>query len=192
MELKGLLKDDDAVSPVIGVILMVAITVILAAVIASFVLGLGNSATNTNPQASFSFEYEQVEENANNPDTGIATISHDGGDTISDNELYIRGAGFNGTAIGADASTAGWSGSFTTSGSTSDNVQNHFELESGNNVDMTQAGPWNGTKSGDDSAVVSGDFTYVVVYSDYELDVVYESQEGQSSSTLQEDGGPDA
>ncbi|WP_336326710.1 type IV pilin N-terminal domain-containing protein [Halovenus sp. HT40] len=33
--------DDRAVSPVIGVILMVAITVILAAVIASFVLGLG-------------------------------------------------------------------------------------------------------------------------------------------------------
>lgn len=35
-------KEDRAVSPVIGVILMVAITVILAAVIASFVLGLGD------------------------------------------------------------------------------------------------------------------------------------------------------
>lgn len=33
--------DDRAVSPVIGVILMVAITVILAAVIAAFVLGIG-------------------------------------------------------------------------------------------------------------------------------------------------------
>jgi flagellin-like protein len=41
-------KDDSAVSPVIGVILMVAITVILAAVIGTFVLGLG----------------EQVEQNA--------------------------------------------------------------------------------------------------------------------------------
>ncbi len=36
MDLKKLFADDDAVSPVIGVILMVAITVILAAVIASF------------------------------------------------------------------------------------------------------------------------------------------------------------
>ena len=36
-------KDEDAVSPVIGVILMVAITVILAAVIASFVFGMGGS-----------------------------------------------------------------------------------------------------------------------------------------------------
>jgi len=34
---------DRAVSPVIGVILMVAITVILAAVIGTFVLGLGDS-----------------------------------------------------------------------------------------------------------------------------------------------------
>lgn len=36
-------KDERAVSPVIGVILMVAITVILAAVIAAFVLDLGDS-----------------------------------------------------------------------------------------------------------------------------------------------------
>jgi flagellin-like protein len=35
-----ILRDDDAVSPVIGVILMVAITVILAAVIAAFVFGM--------------------------------------------------------------------------------------------------------------------------------------------------------
>lgn len=37
----GFLKEEDAVSPVIGVILMVAITVILAAVIAAFVFGMG-------------------------------------------------------------------------------------------------------------------------------------------------------
>ena len=36
-------KDEEAVSPVIGVILMVAITVILAAVIAAFVFGMGGS-----------------------------------------------------------------------------------------------------------------------------------------------------
>lgn len=41
LKIRELLDEDDAVSPVIGVILMVAITVILAAVIASFVLGLG-------------------------------------------------------------------------------------------------------------------------------------------------------
>lgn len=40
-------KNEDAVSPVIGVILMVAITVILAAVIAAFVFGMaGNIDSN--------------------------------------------------------------------------------------------------------------------------------------------------
>jgi len=40
-------KDEDAVSPVIGVILMVAITVILAAVIGAFVFGMGSGVSKT-------------------------------------------------------------------------------------------------------------------------------------------------
>ncbi|MGB9964051.1 type IV pilin [Halobacterium hubeiense] len=40
-------RDDRGVSPVIGVILMVAITVILAAVIASFVLGFGDNVSES-------------------------------------------------------------------------------------------------------------------------------------------------
>jgi flagellin-like protein len=36
-------ENEEAVSPVIGVILMVAITVILAAVIAAFVFGMGSN-----------------------------------------------------------------------------------------------------------------------------------------------------
>ena len=40
-------KDEDAVSPVIGVILMVAITVILAAVIGAFVFGMGSGIQKT-------------------------------------------------------------------------------------------------------------------------------------------------
>jgi len=40
-------KNDEAVSPVIGVILMVAITVILAAVIAAFVFGMSGNIQKT-------------------------------------------------------------------------------------------------------------------------------------------------
>ncbi|MCS7144129.1 MAG: type IV pilin N-terminal domain-containing protein [Archaeoglobaceae archaeon] len=40
-------RDEKGVSPVIGTILMVAITVILAAVIASFVFGLGGTVKRT-------------------------------------------------------------------------------------------------------------------------------------------------
>ena len=80
MRLKNLLTDDDAVSPVIGVILMVAITVILAAVIGTFVLGLGQNVQSTAPQASFSFDQ------ASGPEV---TVSHDGGDTISHDNIDI-------------------------------------------------------------------------------------------------------
>ena len=87
MELKRLLTDDDAVSPVIGVILMVAITVILAAVIATFVLGLGDQVSNTAPQASFSFDWDGQSGGGG----AELTIQHSGGDTIQANRLYVRG-----------------------------------------------------------------------------------------------------
>ena len=50
-------EDDRGVSPVIGVILMVAITVILAAVIASFVLGLGDQTDDVAPNVNFEGEF---------------------------------------------------------------------------------------------------------------------------------------
>lgn len=77
--LNTLITDDDAVSPVIGVVLMVAITVILAAVIGTFVIGLG-SETDTVPQASLEFEYS----------SGSVTIVHDGGDTLDAATLAIE------------------------------------------------------------------------------------------------------
>jgi len=52
--------DDSAVSPVIGVILMVAITVILAAVIGTFVLGLGDNVQET-PTAGVQVDQEANE-----------------------------------------------------------------------------------------------------------------------------------
>lgn len=80
---------DRAVSPVIGVILMVAITVILAAVIGTFVLGLGQDVSNTAPQASISMEA------VNN--TSVA-VYHEGGDTLdnSTTEFTVDGTN-NGT-----------------------------------------------------------------------------------------------
>ena len=52
-------RDDRAVSPVIGVILMVAITVILAAVIGTMVLGMTDSV-GTNAQAGVSFSQNET------------------------------------------------------------------------------------------------------------------------------------
>lgn len=82
MKFTDLLTDDDAVSPVIGVILMVAITVILAAVIGTFVLGLGDQVGNTAPQASFGFDYNQSS-------ADYLNITHESGDSISSEQLDI-------------------------------------------------------------------------------------------------------
>ena len=91
MNIKELLKEDDAVSPVIGVILMVAITVILAAVIATFVLGLGEQVSQTTPNASFTTDLDQSADanetddygkTYNGSDIGMLTITHSGGPNI--------------------------------------------------------------------------------------------------------------
>jgi len=188
MQLRGIYTDDDAVSPVIGVILMVAITVILAAVMGSFILGLGQSSTNTSPRATFSFEYEEVDPNGpDSDDWGVVKVSHNGGDTVPDEELYVRGSGFNASG----ALDGGFDEPVPATGTSTDLDEYVFDRY-GAEIEMTEAGLWNGTKSGDASGIVSGDFVYVYVASDYELDVVFESEEGQSSVTLQEDGGPDA
>jgi len=81
MDIKQLFDDDRAVSPVIGVILMVAITVILAAVIGTFVLGLGDQVQSTTPQASFGFDTEN--------DQADVVITHETGDTIEAADVKI-------------------------------------------------------------------------------------------------------
>jgi len=82
MNLKTFTEDDRAVSPVIGIILMVAITVILAAVIGTFVLGLGDSVTGeTAPQASW--------DTADGPNGGEVVVAHNGGDSVEASNLDV-------------------------------------------------------------------------------------------------------
>jgi len=92
-KLNAVLSDDRAVSPVIGVILMVAITVILAAVIGTFVLGLGDSLQQA-PQATLNAE-DASNGFAENDNGSAFTISQDGGDSIaySDIRVVLNGDG---------------------------------------------------------------------------------------------------
>ncbi|WP_049935713.1 type IV pilin [Haloplanus natans] len=92
MQLKNLLTEDRAVSPVIGVILMVAITVILAAVIGTFVLGLGDQVSDNAPQASFSFEFADTGGFDGSGDDYV-NITHEGGTTIDNATLGVQGDG---------------------------------------------------------------------------------------------------
>jgi flagellin-like protein len=125
MQIKNLLNDDDAVSPVIGVILMVAITVILAAVIATFVLGLGDQVSNNAPQASIDFQFTNGGSDA--------SAFHDGGDTLKGDNLGASVTDASGS--GATASTvSSISGSDVGAG---DKIANYNNLGSGDEIRVT-------------------------------------------------------
>jgi flagellin-like protein len=86
--------DDSAVSPVIGVILMVAITVILAAVIASFVLGLGG---NNEPAPSPTIESDITDRTLNFSVTGGDEFASD--DTTINMEVSADEVDYSDTGI---------------------------------------------------------------------------------------------
>jgi flagellin-like protein len=138
MNIKELFTDDSAVSPVIGVILMVAITVILAAVIGSFVLNLGGSLQQNAPQASFGFDYDT--------DNSNVTITHETGDSIPSAQL-------NATASGDGLNYAG----STTFGDVGDTIS------AGSSATYNNTGAWGGetvrvtweSENGENSATLS-------------------------------------
>jgi archaeal type IV pilus assembly protein PilA len=73
-------KDDKAVSPVIGVILMVAITVILAAAIGSSVFNQNPVQSSSKASINVKAVWKSVGTSAT--DTAFITIEHLGGDTL--------------------------------------------------------------------------------------------------------------
>ncbi|AKG91488.1 archaeal flagellin N-terminal-like domain [Geoglobus ahangari] len=82
-------RDEKGVSPVIGVILMVAITVILAAVIASFVFGLGSKAPKSAPQAQLTLSDASDTLDTTDQNQTVFKIVHNGGEEIRLDEIKI-------------------------------------------------------------------------------------------------------
>jgi FlaG/FlaF family flagellin (archaellin) len=71
------LPDRDDGQPVVLALLLV----VLAAVVGTFVLGLGNQVSSTAPQISFEFDYDA--------DSQLVTVTHDGGDSVPAEELQL-------------------------------------------------------------------------------------------------------
>ncbi|MFC7236857.1 type IV pilin [Saliphagus sp. GCM10025317] len=97
-------ESERAVSPVIGVILMVAITVILAAVIAAFVLDIGSSTGNApvNAVVSEEVDYDDTEitmtlDDSGNADSFIVRSDKDVFDTTTGDEQRSDDVEFDGT-----------------------------------------------------------------------------------------------
>jgi flagellin-like protein len=102
MQLKHIIADDEAVSPVIGVILMVAVTVILAAVVGTFAFSLSDQAGSTAPTATFDTTYEAGSPSGDTglyqgssgsaddgADGGELTLTHSSGQSIDGGQLTL-------------------------------------------------------------------------------------------------------
>ncbi len=153
MDLRTLIQGDDrAVSPVIGVILMVAITVILAAVIGSFVLGIGGQQEQA-PQASLSVE--NVTSDGTNT---YVDVVHQGGDRFSNettNNITVT------VSNQSDTSTLTYSGS--------GDVTGEFPFQAGDRLKF----------SSDES--FSGSVTVNVVWEGDETDSIIASRTAEVS-----------
>lgn len=90
-------RDDRAVSPVIGVVLMVAVVVILAAVIGAFVLGLGDNLGGSQaPNAQVNLADSTTDTTGAE---GAIAITHNGGDDLTMSDLQLVAYDADGTSI---------------------------------------------------------------------------------------------
>jgi flagellin-like protein len=183
MQLKQLFNEDDAVSPVIGVILMVAITVILAAVIATFVLGLGEQVSDTAPQASFNFDYNETQP-ADGAQDSFNRYVDDGTTTPTGNADNVTQSSIDGTlniqhsnGPNIDLELLGATGSSAVNASSGD-------------ATTVYSGFDNSTLSGD--TISAGQSVDIFIADDDTITLVWTSDDGSTSATLQTFEGPDA
>jgi flagellin-like protein len=99
-------SQDRAVSPVIAVILMVAITVILSAVIGTYVLGISDSLNDSPPNAAFSAEQQHIiidgEDENDDPEHYTAVrITHESGEPVQKANLDVQVDGEPAYAVGS-------------------------------------------------------------------------------------------
>ena len=94
MELGTLLADEDAVSPVVGVVLMVGITVTMAAVIGAFVLGA--STTTSVPDVSLRYDAQEGATDGWGDSSDAVekfVVEHDGGEDVDLARVTVEYAG---------------------------------------------------------------------------------------------------
>lgn len=137
MNLTALLTDEDAVSPVIGVILMVAVTVILAAVISSFVLGV-SPRTSTVPQAKFSYDLDDGGDGFGPSDNNDkVTLRHEGGEAVDAAAISV-------IVAGNEATSGSWSTTQITAGNSytiDESSESGFDMEAGDDVRIVWTSP---------------------------------------------------
>lgn len=118
---------DRGAVPIVGVILVVAVTIILAAVLSTFVLDLGESAEESGPTTKFEFTYSDK--------NNRVKVEMKTGDNLDGNLLRFSGAATEKTSFG---SIVEWAGETVSAGDTAT-----VEVES----DETLLVVWQGNRS---------------------------------------------
>ena len=171
-DIKAFLFDDDrGVSPVIGVILMVAITVILAAVIAAFVLGLGNT-NSTAPTATFNYDFTEDGNGTGTSASDTVEIEVTSGETLDTSLLEFQ---VSGPDVGENSS-------ITYPVDANEDPGSEI-ISSDWSDDSASAGDSVTLNLGNDDVDPAGDF---------ELDIIFTAEDGDSSSRIGGTSGPDA
>lgn len=138
---------DRAVSPVVAVILMVAVTVILSAVIGTFVLDLGSNVQD-NPQAGVTFDQE-------NDGVVVSVISMDKAD-----EVIVRHAGGEETLTSVGESTPALYGDKVTVIGVLDGKETVLQTETPALSYQPASTTWSETDNNAGVVITNKDFTY--------------------------------
>jgi len=126
-------KKEDAVSPVIGVMLMLVVTIVIAAVVAAFAGGLGSDVEMA-PTAALDIDVTA--------DGNKVKIEHLSGESLIQNEITVKVADASGKVLGE--SKLGNDGTLSPGLTTtialemkSDNAENKYSLNTGDFVTVT-------------------------------------------------------
>ena len=114
MDLGTFLRSDAAAAPVIGVVLMVAVTVVLAAVVGTFAIGLGAGGPESPPTAKFDVEYDDPK----------LQVIHAGGEAVAGGKLRVV----------SQSATIEWGSGTVRAGDGLTIDRNHGEFERGGTV----------------------------------------------------------
>jgi FlaG/FlaF family flagellin (archaellin) len=130
MEIQTLFYDEDAVSSTIGVVLMVAVTVILAAAVGTFALGLAEESAKETPSASVETKRGETTVGATTYQTMDITII--GGDSLEPRFVTVR---LDGTTVWSDSGTSSEVAVYDTKSWPSSS-----KIESGDTLGLREAG----------------------------------------------------
>lgn len=136
MELNRLLTDEDAVSSTIGVVLMVAVTVILAAAVGSFALGIAGESAKKTPSAAIEIDWGVQISGGTAYDTVDITVL--GGDSLQ--SKFVTVAKGDGTVLWEAGTANAPYSTYASKNWDSPKIQSGdtLGLQEGNTGDLTQ------------------------------------------------------